>query len=516
MTAITGAQAITVTVTDKGDGSALGVAVTYPEGNTGLTFVNQYGEGADASVDVAGMKTLTLGSPGLALSQADIAGKYTFTLTGVDEDGQLAPLPATTTANNDAAGNVTFGTITYTMAGVFGNASGTTAAGEDAADGDGAGDAAAQSAPRTKTYTYTVTEAGDVPGVANDKAAQTGKTFTVTVTDNGDGTISAAPSTGTDPKFSFENTYDVPPVPSDPTGAGNLVVTKAFATTPDRPLAAGEFAFELVETAADGTEKVVSTGTNDANGTVTFGEVTFTGADVGEHTYQMREVAGSAGGVTYDPAVHAATATVTDQKDGTLAVTWKADEELVFSNTYEATPATATLAASKQLSGATLADGQFSFTTTSDDGAFEPRTAINDAAGQVNFGTYEFTKAGTYSFTIAETNDGQDHVAYDEATHKATVTVTDDGAGHLVAKTAYDGDAAPVFTNTYTPPTPPGGSDEPGGSGGGSSMAKTSDAMPLFAVAALVIVAAIAVAGSVYALRRSRRMTGRHGANRRR
>lgn len=523
VTAITGAQAITVTVTDKGDGSALGVAVTYPEGGTGLTFVNQYGEGADASVDVAGMKTLALGSPGLALTQADIAGKYTFTLTGVDEDGQPAPLPDTTTANNDAAGNVTFGTITYTMAGVFGNASGTTAADEGAADGGSDGDGAApQSAPRTKTYTYTVTETGDVPGVTNDAAAQTGKTFTVTVTDNGDGTISATPSTGTDLKFSFENTYDVPPVPSDPTGAGNLTVTKAFTTTPDRPLAAGEFTFELVETAADGTEKVVSTGTNDANGTVTFGEVTFTGADVGEHTYQMREVAGSAGGVTYDPAEHTVTATVTDQKDGTLAVTWKAGDELVFSNTYEATPATATLAASKQLAGATLTDGQFSFTVTSDDGAFESRTATNDASGQVNFGAFEFEKAGTYSFTIAETNDGQDRVTYDEATHKATVTVTDDGEGHLVAKTAYDGDAAPVFTNTYTPPTPPtppGGSDEPGtpgGPGGGSSMAKTSDALPLFAVAALVIVAAVAVAGSVYALRRSRRTTGRHGANRRR
>lgn len=514
--AITSAQAITVTVTDKGDGSALGVAVAYPEGNTGLTFVNRYGEDADASVDVAGMKTLALGSPGLALSQADIAGKYTFTLTGADEDGQAAPLPTTTTANSDAAGNVTFGTITYTMAGVFGNASGTTAAGEGAADGD---DAVTQSVLRTKTYTYTVTETGDVPGVTNDKAAQTGKAFTVTVTDNGDGTISATPSTGTDLKFLFENTYDVPPVPSDPTGAGNLTVTKAFTTTPDRPLAAGEFTFELVETAADGAEKVVSTGTNDANGTVTFGEVTFTGADVGEHTYQMREVAGSAGGVTYDPAVHTVTATVADQKDGTLAVTWKADEEPVFSNTYEAAPATATLEASKQLAGATLADGQFLFTVTSDDGTFESRTATNDAAGQVNFGTFEFDQAGTYSFTIAETNDGQDRVTYDEATRKATVTVTDDGEGHLVAKTAYDGDAAPVFTNTYTPPTPSGGSDEPGtpgGPGGGSSMAKTSDALPLFAVAALVIVAAVAVVGSVYALRRSRRTTGRHGASRRR
>lgn len=521
VTAITGAQAITVTVTDKGDGSALGVAVTYPEGSTGLIFVNQYGKGANASVDVAGMKTLALGSPGLALTQADIAGKYTFTLTGTDEDGQPAPLPHTTTANNDAAGNVTFGTITYTMAGVFGNASGTTAAGEGAGGGVD-GDAAAASAPRTKTYTYTVTETGDVPGVTNDVAAQTGKTFKVTVTDNGDGTISAIPSTGTDLKFSFENTYDVPPVPSDPTGAGNLTVAKAFTTTPDRPLAAGEFSFELVEIAADGAEKVVSAGTNDANGTVTFGEVTFTGADVGEHTYQMREVAGSAGGVTYDPAVHTVTATVTDQKDGTLAVTWKADEELTFSNTYEAAPVTATLEASKQLAGATLADGQFSFTVTSDDGTFESRTATNDASGQVNFGAFEFEKAGTYSFTIAETNDGQDYVTYDEATHKATVTVTDDGKGHLVAKTAYDGDAAPVFTNTYTPPTPPippGGSDElgtPGCPGGGSSLAKTSDELPLFALAALVIVAAVAVAGSVYALRRSCRATGCHGANRRR
>ena len=57
-----------------------------------------------------------------------------------------------------------------------------------------AGQANRFSEPRTKVYTYRVTESGSMAGVTNDLAAAEGKTFTVTVTDNGDGTISAVSS----------------------------------------------------------------------------------------------------------------------------------------------------------------------------------------------------------------------------------------------------------------------------------------------------------------------------------
>ena len=65
-----------------------------------------------------------------------------------------------------------------------------------------AGQANRFSEPRTKVYTYRVTESGSMAGVTNDLAAAEGKTFTVTVTDNGDGTISAVSSWQND--FAFE------------------------------------------------------------------------------------------------------------------------------------------------------------------------------------------------------------------------------------------------------------------------------------------------------------------------
>lgn len=93
---------ITVKVTDNGKGG-LDVAVVYPEGSDGtLSFVNGYGTN-EATVDLAGTKTLALGQAGLGLTQADIAGKYTFKITPLD--GAPAPVGASgktvTEATND-------------------------------------------------------------------------------------------------------------------------------------------------------------------------------------------------------------------------------------------------------------------------------------------------------------------------------------------------------------------------------------------------------------------------------
>ena len=107
VTAATSSFGITVKVTDNGKGG-LDVAVTYPEGSDGtLSFVNAYSAG-EATVDLAGTKTLALGQAGLGLTQADIAGKYTFKIEPLD--GAPAPVDASgktvAEATNDAIGNV--------------------------------------------------------------------------------------------------------------------------------------------------------------------------------------------------------------------------------------------------------------------------------------------------------------------------------------------------------------------------------------------------------------------------
>lgn len=436
---------ITVTVTDNGDGT-LGIAVAYPGGGDGLTFRNTYGEGqtGQATLNINGTKTLKVESGDNA---PDIEGKYTFTLTG----SEGAPMPATTEAHNDAAGNVTFGDITFTMENVFGDTGSQDAATN--AEGDGAEEAVStQSATRTKEFTYTVTESGNVPGVDND--AEASKTFTVAVTDNGDGTLSVATDPAQGALFAFTNTYSVEPEESSPTGEAGITITKNLA---GRNLNEGEFTFELV----DQSGATLATGKNDASGNVELGTVKFT--KPGTFTYTIREAKGSLGGVDYDAAEYKATAEVTDNGDGTLAVTWSfataagdPTTAIEFNNTYTATPTSVLLGGTKVLDGRALAEGEFIFVLNDADGN-ELQTVTNNAQGGFCFDQITYDAAGTYEYTISEVKGDAEGVTYDDATIAVKVVVTDNGKGALeVTELTYDGKTElPVFTNTYVKPVEP-------------------------------------------------------------
>lgn len=511
---------ITVKVTDNGKGG-LDTAVVYPEGSGGtLSFVNGYGTN-EATVDLAGTKTLALGQAGLGLTQADIAGKYTFKIAPLD--GAPAPADASgktvTEATNDAAGNVELGHVTFRQPSDL-----------DDAEIDGQG-------LRTKTFAYRVSESGLVDGVVNDATAT--RTFTVRVVeDTNAGTLAAEvlPAEGTPEgkgAFEFTNTYGVNPTPSSVTD--QITVNKKLK---GRDLAEGEFEFRLVEIAADGSESVAATGRNAADGTVALSPVTYTAP--GTHSYELREVAGTAGGVTYDRATYRVRTTVTDAGDGTLAVRHElADAEgnptggdsVTFTNGYEAAPVTLKLGAAKVLKGAELKAGQFSFELKSRDGKVMS-TARNAADGSVTFDALTFKQAGTYTFTVSEVDDGQAHVTYDKAVHKIVVTVGDEAAdgtktGYLSAKVSYEGDAnvPPVFTNSYaenpgTPGTPENPGTPGGGSGGGSDngsgsgssgdgskggMPDTGDrSLPVEALAAMAGIGALTAAGGAILYRRRR------------
>lgn len=511
---------ITVKATDNGKGG-LDVAVVYPEGSGGtLSFVNGYGTN-EATVDLAGTKTLALGQAGLGLTQADIEGKYTFKIEPLD--GAPAPVDASgktvTEATNDAAGNVELGHVTFKQPSDL-----------DDAEIDGQG-------LRTKTFAYRVSESGSVDGVVNDATAT--RTFTVRVVeDTAAGTLAAEvlPAEGTPEgkgAFEFTNTYGVNPTPSSVTD--QIKVGKKLK---GRDLAEGEFEFQLVEIAADGSESVAAAGRNAADGTVALGPVTYTAP--GTHSYELCEVAGTAGGVTYDRATYRVRTTVTDAGNGMLTVRHEladaegnptGDDSVTFTNGYEAAPVTLKLGAAKVLKGAELKAGQFSFELKSRDGKVMS-TAKNAADGSVTFDALTFKQAGTYTFTVSEVDDGQAHVAYDKAVRKIVVTVGDEAAdgtktGYLSAKVSYEGDAnvPPVFTNSYaenpgTPGTPenpgtPGGGSDGGsdnGSGSGSSgdgskggMPDTGDrSLPVEALAAMAGIGALTAAGGAVLYRRRR------------
>ena len=302
--------------------------------------------------------------------------------------------------------------------------------------------------PRSHVFTYKVTESGSVPGVINDAAAT--KTVSFKVTDDGNGKLTVErQGAAANPAFSFTNTYTVEPANSSVTD--QVTVTK---TLTGRDMAAGEFAFELLEG-----EDVVATGANAADGSVTLNAVKYT--QPGTHRYTLHEVGGGtvANGVTYDGATYTVVTTVKDNGDGTLSVTHALEgaREATFANAYQATSTTVTIGATKTLVGKNLENGQFTFVLTAADGT--ELKAKNAADGKIAFPALTFDKPGTYEFALTELDDAQANVTYDKRAYKVTVTVVDDGLGHLNATVAGDADVL-AFTNTYAEPPAPA---QPGG-----------------------------------------------------
>lgn len=459
-----------VIVVDNGDGT---LTATVDYGGVEPLFENVYGaEAVDAAL--TGTKKLQAAE---GLTPADITGKFTFTVTA-DEAG--APMPERTTTTNDAAGNVDFGKIHFTLEdlnralGVTDDATDKAEADEadeaeanageaevdaDAADTDESNDEsepAAPTAPRSHTFTYTVTESGSAPGVTNDANAM--RKVSYTVSDDGAGHLSVKREGDDGAAFTFTNTYGVAPTDSSVTDQ-----VKTVKRLTGRDLAAGEFTFELLE---DGV--VVASGTNDVNGNVTLNPIRYEAP--GTHTYMLREACPNAlglyKGVTYDGATHIVVTTVSDNGDGTLTATHKLEgttESAGFTNKYHAMPTQVSIGAIKVLEGRELKKDEFSFKLVGEDVEF---TVTNDADGKINFDKFEYDEPGTYVYTISEVKGDEAGMTYDKSVFTATVNVADDGEGNLKANVAFaKGDKSVegiVFNNTYKKPETPVPTTDPG------------------------------------------------------
>lgn len=366
-----------------------------------MTFANSYQPG-QTSYQISGTKVLENADPATTRTPAD--GEFTFALIDVATGQEI-----------DRTTNVgkafTFKAISYTATG---------------------------------SHAYQVKEVAGQDGTITYSDAVLD--VTVNVTDDGSGQLTAtANKTAAD--LTFTNTYT-------PT-ATTATITGTKALT-GRDLAVGEFFFDLKD--ADG--NVVQTVQNGADGTFGFAPLQLD--KVGTYVYTVSERAGAtANGVTYDTTVFTATVTVTENAEThaleaqvAYSKGGKAADAVAFSNSYAPAATEVKLGASKVLSGEDLKEGQFSFQLKDADGKVL-QTAKNAADGTVGFEAISYDKPGTYAYSISEVDDGQKNVTYDAAEHRVTVTVTDDGAGHLVATVTYDGAVAPVFKNTYTPPTTP-------------------------------------------------------------
>lgn len=460
-----------VIVVDNGDGT---LTATVDYGGVEPLFENVYGaEAVDAAL--TGTKKLQAAE---GLTPADITGKFTFTVTA---DEASAPMPERTTATNDAAGNVDFGKIHFTLEDLN-RALGVTDDATDKAEADEADEAeadeaeadeaeaeeadtdanadepepAAPTAPRSHTFTYTVTESGSAPGVTNDTNAT--RKVSYTVSDDGAGHLSVKREGDDGAAFTFTNTYGVAPTDSSVTDQ-----VKTVKRLTGRDLAAGEFTFELLED-----DVVVANGTNDANGTVTLSPIRYEAP--GTHTYTLREACPNAlglyKGVTYDGTTYTVVTTVSDNGDGTLTATHKLEgttESAGFTNKYHAMPTQVSIGAIKVLEGRELKKDEFSFKLVGED---IESTVTNDADGKINFDKFEYDEPGTHAYTISEVKGDEVDMTYDKSVFTVTVNVVDDGEGNLKANVAFTkGDRSVegiVFNNTYKKPETPVPTPDPG------------------------------------------------------
>ena len=400
-------QTFRVVMKDNGSGN-LAAKSTYGQK---IAFENLY-KSDKATVNLAGQKVLE----GRTLK----ADEFSFKVTS---DEANAPMPEQTEVQNKADGSVNFGAITYGK--------------------NDLGDAT------EKTFTYKVSESGKQPGVSNDTET---KIVKVTVKDDGKGHITAETDPNTAPLFTFNNTYSTTSQESSVTG--QISIKKALA---GRGMEDGEFHFVL----KDENGKTVGNAANDKAGNITFDKLTF--KKVGTYNYTVEEVAGNDRHITYDATPYTISAIVTDNLDGTLKVTWKSGTgAILFKNTYTPDSTDAAPSVEKKIAGKNPAkNSTFHFTLTGKDNAPMPegskdgrKTVKITGEGQTDFGKINFTRAGTYTYKVAEENGNESSYNYDSTEYTLTYKVTD-VRGTLKAEQSITAGGksadAMVFTNKYAP-----------------------------------------------------------------
>ena len=361
-----------VDVTDDGLGH-MEADVTAPEG--GAEFDNLY-TALPVDADIEGTKVL---------EGRDLAtGEFSFELYMSDSEGNVASgaMPIQTVSN--VGGTWKF-TLTYGQ-------------GEEG------------------TYYYMVREvAGSLGGVTYDTSEFL---FRVDVTDDGVGHMVAdvmAPEGGAE----FNNLYEAE-------GSFLPVVTKVLE---GRVLEDGNFTFELTEGLT-----LLQSVTNKADGSIPFVAIPYTLADVGTHTYTIRELPSGLPAVLDDPMIVTFVVTVSDNGDGTLSVEYDVPEDTEFNNRVNVLSdleAYYTPEVKKDIQGTEANNIPFTFELRAlSEGAPLPDGTMGDVAtltgtgsGIFRFDMITFTEVGTYVYEVKEVNSGAPGYTYDQTKYILTIKV---------------------------------------------------------------------------------------------
>ncbi|MBP3381440.1 MAG: hypothetical protein J6L00_02245 [Clostridia bacterium] len=390
--------AVKVTVTDNLDGtlSAQTVITDLPAGTTVPvpTFENAYVPSASDYVTLSGRKTID-GDRVLN------ANEFAFEIKALTAN---APMPAETVVKNASNGAFSFGAIEF---------------------GD---------THKGNTYAYTVTEV-DTDKIGGFTYDGTVYTVTVTVTDNGNQTITASTvinnGTANVSDITFENAYDATDATVTLTGTKMLT---------GKVMQAAEFAFKLTAQTAGAPMPASATATNDANGNIAFGAITY--AKAGTYVYTLAEVDGGDARYDYDKSVYTVTVTVTDNSVGKLSAQVALVKnnmpatEIVFVNGFTPDPVQYNIhtdfGGEKELIGRPLVDGEFEFALINAiNGAQIGETVKNAADGTFRFPAVTIAAAGIHHYKITEVIGGAKGVSYDTSSYHIRLEVVQKGDGTL-------------------------------------------------------------------------------------
>lgn len=490
---------VTVKVTEGDNGL---VATLVGEQSDDLTFTNT----ADLTINGASAlqvtKNLHASADTAGLVQAD-EGTYNFTVTAQNTEGEGQPTAAEAAAKLGLTGGDSDGVIDTTLE--FSNDNVLTKGTDSYVWSDIMSPLPSltfTAADRGKTFTYVVDEVepGSVPaGYVFDASTHT---VTYTVSDDTAKALSVVVSvdgnqvnTNATPSVTFDNRIQAGAIGGD---GANTTLTVQKTTNVDTDV---DFSFNLTLVSSDGTAiksdyvyeldqdgnpvsfdgmriSIASAfdGNNNRKQTATFGQIIFT--QPGTYKFQVSEdVPENTNGWTYaDPQ----TITVTVNEDYAVSVNSE-NATVTFENTYGATGSLTLGGLTKALEGRNWMEGdEFAFTLSGKNvtegadatsGFTIPETTevtvdYDDAvaaAGEGNategvkvpfsFGTISFTQAGTYEFTVTESEIEEAGVSNTSGSVTYRVEVADESQdGNLEITSSIIGQTGSSdFVNTYDP-----------------------------------------------------------------
>lgn len=417
----------TVTVEYNSATGTLSSVVKYKKGENGaeedtFAFNNTYTAAASEEISLKAVKTVKSD----AVENFTLKGnEFKFAIRGLAlTTSGVAPMPEKEYAYNDANGNIDFGTVKFSEAG---------------------------------TYKYTIFEADNALTYYEYDAEQ--YTVVIKVKDDTENakfvieSIKTVNSVGNEEAAVFENKYT-------PKKTSALIFGLKKLNSEHKNLAP-EFEFEINAVTPNAPMPANTTVKNTVNNTET-GTFQFLIAyeKTGEYKYRITEKNGGKYGYTYDDTEYFVTVKVTDVADGQLRATVEGvgteiNPAIVFTNYYVPDAVKVTLGEDKELSksisGRDLNDNEFEFALL-DENQDEIDTSKNNKKGFFELEA-EFTKAGTYNYTIIEKDNALGGVTYDKAVYGVEIEVTDNNGKLEIADVTYTLENTEVeevvFNNSY-------------------------------------------------------------------